>query len=86
MSLLEHGRELFADTLKQLLDGSRVANEGNSHLEPTGRNVTLRSKYIVRDPFDEVCRVLVLYNLHLLLDLFHADLAAENSGNLMELC
>lgn len=28
---LEHGGELLADTLEELLDGSRVANEGDRH-------------------------------------------------------
>lgn len=38
----EHGSELVADTLEELLDGGRVTEEGNSHLLAAGSNVTLR--------------------------------------------
>jgi hypothetical protein len=78
---LEHGRELLADTLEQLLDGSGVADEGNSHLETAGRNVALRGEYVVRDPLDKVRAVLGLHGLHLLLDLLHRDLATEDGGD-----
>ena len=38
---LEHDRELFTDTPEEFLDGSRVANESDGHLETTRRNITL---------------------------------------------
>ena len=67
----EHGSELVADTLEQLLDGSRVTQEGNSHLQSTGRDITLSSQDIVGDPLDEIGRVFALNILHLLLDFLH---------------
>lgn len=79
---LEHGRELVADTLEELLNGGRVTEEGNSHLETPGRNVTLSGEDIVGNPLHEVCRVLVLNVLHLLLNLLHRHLSTEDSGNL----
>lgn len=38
---LEHGCELIAHTLKQLLDGGGVADERDSHLEATRWDVAL---------------------------------------------
>ena len=78
----EHGSELVADTLEELLDGGRVAEEGDSHLLAAGGNVTLRGEDVVRDPLDKVGRVLVLDVLHLLLNFLHGDLATEDGGNL----
>ena len=78
---LEHGRELVADTLEELLDGGRVSEESNSHLGCPWRNVTLSGEDVVGDPLDEVRRVLVLNVLHLLLDLLHGDAATEDSSD-----
>lgn len=78
----EHGGELVAHPLEQLLDGSRIAQERDGHLQSPRRNVTLSCKHVVRDPLDEVGRVLVLDVLHLLFDLLHGDLATENGGDL----
>ena len=75
----EHGSELVADTLEQLLDGGRVAEERDGHLLSARRDVALGSKDVVRDPLNEVRRVLVLDVLHLLLNLLHRDLATEDS-------
>ena len=79
---LEHGGELVADTLEQLLDGRGVAEEGDGHAQAAGRDVTLRREDVVRDPLDEVGGVLVLDVLHLLLNLLHGDLATEHGSNL----
>ena len=78
---LEHGGELVADTLEELLNRSRVSEERDGHLEATRRDVTLRGEDVVRDPLDEVRRVLVLDVLHLLLDLLHRDLSTEDGSN-----
>lgn len=74
---LEHGAELVCDTLEQLLDGSRVADEGDGHLEATRSNVALGSEDVVGNPLDEERAVLVLNDLHLVLDLLHGHLATE---------
>jgi hypothetical protein len=68
---LEHGSKLVADTLEQLLDGSRVAQERDSHLQTARWYVTLSCEDVVRDPLHKVCRVLVLHILHLFLYLLH---------------
>ena len=36
----EHGGELFRDSLEELLNGRRIADESGGHLETAGRNVT----------------------------------------------
>jgi len=78
---LEHGSELVADTLEELLDSGRVTQEGNRHLQTTRRNVALSGQHVVGNPLDEVGRVLVLDVLHLLLDVLHGDLATEDGGD-----
>jgi hypothetical protein len=78
---LEHRRELVVHTLEQLLDASAVPDERHRHLEALGRDVALSAQHVVRDPLNEVGAVLVLYVLHLLLDLLHRDLAAEDGGD-----
>jgi hypothetical protein len=78
----EHRRELIPDPLEELLDARRVPDEGDGHLEPSGRDVAVSGLDVVRDPLDKVGRVLGLDVLHLLLDLFHGDLASEVGGDL----
>jgi hypothetical protein len=74
----EHGRELVADTLEQLLDRGRVTDEGRRHLEATGRNGAEGGLDVVGDPLNEVGGVLVLDVAHLVLDLLHGDLTTED--------
>ena len=78
----EHGGELVADTLEELLDRGGVTEEGDSLLLATRCNVTLGSENVVSIPLDEVSGVLVLDVLHLLLDLLHRDAATEDCSNL----
>ena len=73
----EHGRELLGDSLEQLLDGGAVADEGTGHLETTWWDVTHGRLDVVRDPFDEVAAVLVLYIQHLFVDLLHRHSTTE---------
>jgi len=77
----EHGSELLRDALKDLLDGSGVADEGGGHLQSTGRNVTHGSLYIIGDPFDEVAAILVLDVQHLLVHFLHGHAPTENGGD-----
>jgi len=76
----EHGSELVADTLEQLLDGGRVTDEGGRHLEAARGNGAQSGLNVVGDPLDEVALVLVLDVAHLVLNLLHGDLTAEESG------
>ena len=77
----EHSSELLRDALEQLLDGGGVANEGGSHLETTGWDVTDSSLDIVGDPLNKVGAVLVLDVEHLLVHLLHGHAAPEDGGN-----
>jgi len=77
----EHGRELLRDTLEQLLDSRRVADECRAHLQSPWRDIAHSSLHIVRDPLHKVRRVLVLHVQHLLVHFFHGHAAAENGGN-----
>mmetsp|Transcript_11881 Transcript_11881/g.30750 ORF Transcript_11881/g.30750 Transcript_11881/m.30750 type:complete len:467 (-) Transcript_11881:15-1415(-) len=73
----EHGGELLGDALHHLLHAGRVAAEADRHLEALGRDVADRALEVVRDPLDEVRRVLVLHVEHLLVDLLGRHAAAE---------
>lgn len=76
----EHGSELVTDTLEELLDGGGVTNEGGRHLEATGGNGAQSGLDVVGDPLNEVTLVLALDVAHLVLNLLHGDLTAEQSG------
>ncbi len=67
----EHGGELLANALEELLDGSAVTNEGGRHLETTRGDVANSGLDVVRDPLNKVRAVLVLDVEHLLVDLLH---------------
>ena len=77
----EHSGELLGDSLEELLDGGRVADEGGRHLESAGRDVAHGRLHVVRDPLDEVRRVLVLDVQHLLVHLLHRHPAAEHRSH-----
>merc|ERR1712072_192680 len=75
----EHAGELLGHALPRLLDGGGVADEGGRHLKPLGRDVTDRRLDVVRDPLNEVRRVLVDDVEHLLVDLLGGHAAAEEA-------
>merc|ERR1719481_2153351 len=77
----EHSSELFTNPLEELLDGSRVSNEGGGHLETTGRDVADSGFDVIGDPFNKVAGVLVLDAKHLLVNLLHGHPASEDSGD-----
>lgn len=74
----EHGRELGADPLEELLDRSAVSDEGRRHLEVPRGNRAQGGLHVVRNPLDEVGRVLVLDVAHLVLNLLHRHLTTED--------
>jgi len=76
----EHGSELLRDSLEQLLDGRRVADEGGRHLQSSGRDVADGRFDVVGDPFNEVGRVLVLNVEHLLVNFLGGHAATEHGG------
>jgi len=76
----EHSGELLTNSLEHLLDGSRVTEEGDGHLETLGGDITDGRLDVVGDPLNEVRRVLVLDVEHLLIDLLGGHAASEDSG------
>ena len=77
----EHGSELLADALEQLLDGGAVADEGGCHLEASGRDVAHGGLDVVRDPLNKVRAVLVLHVEHLLVHLLHGHAPTEHGSD-----
>ena len=77
----EHGGELLANSLEQLLNSRRVADECRREFETTWGDVADGGFDIVRYPLDEVGAVLVLDVEHLLVDLFHRHVTSEDGGD-----
>merc|ERR1719316_2620033 len=76
----EHSSELLTNSLEHLLDGSRVTEEGNGHLETLWWDIANSRFDVVWNPFNEVRRVLVLDVEHLLIDLLGGHSSSEHSG------
>ena len=74
----EHGSELLANTLEELLDGGGVTNEGRRHLKATRGNGAKSGLDVVGNPLNEVAGVLVLDAAHLVLNLLHGNLTTED--------
>ena len=72
--------ELLGHALHHLLHAGGVADEADRHLEALGRDVADRALEVVRDPLDEVRRVLVLDVEHLLVDLLGGHAATEEGA------
>lgn len=77
----KHASKLLADTTKELLNRCRVADECRWHLQSLRWNVTDGCLNIIRYPFNEVARILVLYRQHLLINFLHRHLSTKDSGN-----
>jgi hypothetical protein len=76
----EHSSELLRNTFPALLDGGGVTNEGGSHLQTLWWDITNGCLDIVRDPLNEVRRVLVNNVKHLLVDLLGRHTSTEETG------
>ena len=50
----EHASELFSHSLEHFLNSSGVTNEGDSHLEALGGDITDGTLHVIGDPFNEV--------------------------------
>ena len=59
----------------------KLTDEGGRHLQATWWNVAHGCLHVVRDPFDEVRRVLVLHVQHLLVDLLHRHATTEDRSD-----
>merc|ERR1719458_2106630 len=77
----EHSSELLGHALEHLLDGGGVANEGGTHLQALGWDITHGRFDVIGDPLDKVGRVLVLHVDHLLINLLGRHAASEHAGS-----
>ena len=76
----EHSSELFGNSLEHFLDGGGVSEESDGHFESFGGNVANGRLDVVRDPFDEVGRVLILDVQHLFVDFLGGHSSSEEGG------
>jgi len=76
----EHSGELFTDSLEHFLDSSGVTEESNCHLKTLGWDIANGWLNVVRDPFDEIRGVFVLYIEHLLVNFFGWHSTSEECG------
>merc|ERR1719174_386501 len=80
-ALREHSSELLGHALEHLLDGGGVANEGGTHLQALGWDITHGRFDVIGDPLDKVGRVLVLHVDHLLINLLGRHAASEHASS-----
>ena len=76
----EHGGELFSNSLEHFLDGSRVSEEGDGHLESLGGDIADGRFDVVGNPLNEVRGVLVLDVEHLFVNFLGGHTSSEESG------
>lgn len=62
------------------MDGGGVSDEGNSHLESLGGDITNGALHVIGDPLNEIRRVLVLDVQHLFIDFFSTHSSSEHSS------
>merc|ERR1719181_2284713 len=75
----EHGCEVLGDTLEHFLNRGGISCECNCHLESLRWDVANTGFDIVRNPFNEIGRVLVLHIQHLLVNFFCRHASSEQS-------
>merc|ERR1719469_882078 len=76
----EHGCKELSHALEHLLNRSGIACEGHRHLQAFRWNVANAHLDIVRNPFHEVARILVLNIQHLLIDLLRGHATPEQAS------
>merc|ERR1712176_1230940 len=77
----EHSSEKLGNAFEHLLDSSGVACERHSHLQPLRGNVANAGLDVIRDPLNEVARILVLDIQHLFIDFLGRHAAAEKRSS-----
>jgi len=50
----KHSSELFGDSLKHFLNGSRISDESNGHFQTFWWDITNRRFDVIWDPFNEI--------------------------------
>merc|ERR1719231_1309015 len=73
----EHSSEVLRDAFEHFLNRRGISCECDSHLQAFGWNVAHAGLDVVRDPFNEVGRVLVLHIEHLLINFLCGHTATE---------
>ena len=76
----EHSGELFSNSLEHFLDGGRVSEESDGHLESLWWDIADGRLDVVGDPLNEVRRVLVLDIEHLFVNLLGGHTSSEEGG------
>jgi hypothetical protein len=76
----EHGGELFSNSLEHFLDGGRVSEEGDGHLESLGGDIADGRFDVVGNPLNEVRGVLVLDVEHLFVNFLGGHTSSEEGG------
>ena len=76
----EHGSELFSNSLEHFLDGGRVSEEGNGHLESLWWDIANTGFDVVGNPLNEVTGVLVLDVEHLFVNFLGGHTSSEEGG------
>ena len=71
--------ELLGNALEHLLNRRRVADEAHGHLQSLRRDVADATLHVVRNPLNEVRRILVLHVEHLLINLLRRHAATEET-------
>jgi hypothetical protein len=72
--------ELLRHALEHFLNGRRVSNESGRHLQSLRGNIAHGRLDVVRDPFNEVRRILVLHVEHLFVNFLSRHASAEHGG------
>merc|ERR1712187_334737 len=75
----KHGGKVLGHALEHLLDRCGIPGKGNSHLEPLWWNVAHSRLDVVRNPLDEVRRILILHVEHLFIHFLGGHPTAEQS-------
>lgn len=76
-SLIKHLSELKVS----YCNSSFIEKGGTDHLDIARSDITVSSLNVVRDPLDEVGRVLLLNRHHAVLNFPHGNFTTEESGN-----
>ena len=74
----EHSCKLLSDSFEHFLYCSRVTDESCSHLQSIWWDITDRGLDIVRNPFNKVRRIFILYIKHLLIYFFGRYSSSEH--------
>merc|ERR1712003_28539 len=76
----EHRGKVFCHALEHFLDGCRITQKSDCHLQALGRNVAYRCFNVVGNPFNEIGGIFILNVQQLLVNFLCRHAAAEQSS------